>query len=58
MDNFSGRMGVTRDLALPTTSEHNMLLRFLNDQLTTQKKAMILWADVGRISETLWLKCS
>jgi hypothetical protein len=40
-------MGVTRGLALPTTSEHNMLLRlliikeFLNDQLTRQKKAMI-----------------
>jgi hypothetical protein len=53
-------MGVTRGLALPTTSEHNMLLRLLiikeclNDQRTSQQKAMILRADAGRISETLF----
>jgi hypothetical protein len=27
---------------------------FLNDQLTSQKKAMILRADTGRISDTLF----
>jgi hypothetical protein len=53
-------MGVTRGLILPTPSKHNTLLRllvikeFLNDQLTSQKKAMILRADAGRISETLF----
>jgi hypothetical protein len=40
-------MGVTRGLTLPTTSEHNMLLRllivkeFFNDQRTRQKTGLI-----------------
>jgi hypothetical protein len=44
---YSGRVGVTLGLALLTTSEHNMFLlwlitkEYLNDQLTSQKKAMI-----------------
>ena len=56
----SGKMAVTLGLVLPTTSEHSMLLlllmieEFLNAQLTSQKKAMILRADAGRISETLF----
>jgi hypothetical protein len=55
---FSGRMGVTRGLTLPTTSEHNMVLRllivkkFLNDRPTRQKRVLILRADAERIANT------
>jgi hypothetical protein len=51
-------MGVTRGLTLPTTSEHNMVLRllivkkFLNDRPTRQKRVLILRADAERIANT------
>ena len=57
---FSGRVGVTRELALLTASDHTMFLlllitqEFLNDQRVRQKKAMILRADAGYIAETLF----
>ena len=57
---FSGRRSVTYGLALLTIQKHSRLLclhiikEFLNDQLTSQQKAMILRADTERISETLF----
>jgi hypothetical protein len=53
-------MGITCGLALLTISKHNRLFglliikEFLNDRHTRQQKAMVLWADVGQISETLF----
>jgi hypothetical protein len=53
-------MGITCGLALLTISKHNRLFGlliikdFLNDQLTSQNKVLILRADARLISETLF----